>query len=89
LRGAIFRSTGDFYPDNPLFTVFEIPEYTYAEFENISTRIVNKLSRSTTIPIATSVWKAGSKVMRDVLKIAKLCNPADTEEDIIRLISTN
>jgi hypothetical protein len=29
----------------------------------------------------------GSRDIRDVLKIAKLCNPADTEEDIIRLIS--
>jgi hypothetical protein len=33
------------------------------------------------------VWKAGSRDIRDVLKIAKLCNPADTEEDITRLIS--
>jgi len=33
------------------------------------------------------VWKTGSKDIRDVLKIAKLCNPADVEEDITRLIS--
>jgi hypothetical protein len=39
------------------------------------------------IQIASSVWKTGSKDIRDVLKIAKLCNPADTEEDIARLIS--
>ena len=32
-------------------------------------------------------WKAGSRDIRDVLKIAKLCNPSDVEEDIIRLIS--
>jgi ATP-dependent Lon protease len=29
------------------FTVLEIPKYTYPEFEYISTRIVNKLLRST------------------------------------------
>ena len=65
----------------------EIPEYTYPEFEDISTRIVNKLPRSTTIQIASSVWKAGSRDIRDVLKIAKLCNHSDTEEDVTRLIA--
>jgi replication-associated recombination protein RarA len=69
------------------FTVFEIPEYTYEEFEAISVRIIKKLPRNTVIQIASSVWKMGSKDVRDVLKIAKLCNPADEEEDINRLIS--
>src|SRR6187200_1260297 len=69
------------------FAVLEIPEYTYPEFEDISTRIVNKLPRSTVIQIASSVWKVGSRDIRDVLKIAKLCNPKDTEEDVTRLIS--
>jgi MoxR-like ATPase len=69
------------------FTVLEIPEYTYPEFEGISTRIVNKLPQNTVIQIASSVWKAGSRDIRDVLKVAKLCNPADGEEDITRLIS--
>ncbi len=69
------------------FAVLEIPEYTYPEFEGISTRIVNKLPQNTVIQIASSVWKSGSRDIRDVLKIAKLCNPADTEEDIIRLLS--
>jgi hypothetical protein len=39
------------------------------------------------IQIASSVWKTGSRDIRDVLKIAKLCNPTDTEQDIHRLIS--
>ena len=39
------------------------------------------------IQIASSVWKTGSKDIRDVLKIAKLCNPSDGDEDIARLIS--
>jgi hypothetical protein len=69
------------------FTVLEIPGYTYPEFEGISTRIVNKLPQSNVIQIASSVWKAGSRDIRDVLKIAKLCNPADEEGDITRLIS--
>jgi MoxR-like ATPase len=56
------------------FTVLEIPEYTYPEFEGISTRIVNKMPQNTVIQIASSVWKAGSRDIRDVLKIAKLCN---------------
>src|ERR671932_1675462 len=69
------------------FTVLEIPEYTYPEFEDISTKIVNKLAQNTVIQIASSVWKSGSRDIRDVLKIAKLCNHSDTEEDINRLIS--
>jgi holliday junction DNA helicase RuvB len=69
------------------FTVFEIPEYTYEEFEAISLRIIRKLPQNVIIQIASSVWKTGSKDIRDVLKIAKLCNPVDTEQDINRLIS--
>jgi Holliday junction resolvasome RuvABC ATP-dependent DNA helicase subunit len=69
------------------FTIFEIPEYTYEEFEAISVRIIKKLPQNTTIQITSSVWKTGSRDVRDVLKIAKLCNPTDTEEDINRLIS--
>jgi MoxR-like ATPase len=68
------------------FTVFEIPEYSYPEFEAISVRIIKKLPRSTVIQIASSVWKTGSKDIRDVLKIAKFCSPGDLEEDINRLI---
>ena len=37
--------------------------------------------------IASSVWNTGSKDIRDVLKIAKLCNPMDTGEDINIMIS--
>src|ERR671926_74105 len=71
------------------FTVLEIPEYTYPEFEDISTRIVNKLRQNSVIHIASSVWKSGSRDIRDVVKIAKLCNHSDTEEDITRLISVH
>ena len=69
------------------FTVFEIPEYSYEEFEAIAVRIIRKLPQNTVIQIASSVWKSGSKDIRDVLKIAKLCNPSDGEEDRRRLIS--
>ena len=69
------------------FTVFEIPEYGYEEFESISVRTIKKLPQNTVIQIDSSVWKAGNRDIRDVLKIAKLCNPSDTEEDITRLIS--
>jgi holliday junction DNA helicase RuvB len=69
------------------FTVFEIPEYSYPEFEAISVRIIKKLPQNTVIQISSSFWKAGSRDIRDVLKIAKLCNPKDTEQDITRLIS--
>jgi MoxR-like ATPase len=69
------------------FTTFEIPEYTYEEFEAVAVRIIKKLPQNAVIEIASSVWKSGSRDIRDVLKIAKLCNPADTEEDINRLIS--
>src|SRR5690242_7208235 len=69
------------------FTVFEIPEYIYAEFEGIALRLIKKLHPNVVIQIASSVWKTGSRDIRDVLKIAKLCNPSDGEEDITRLIS--
>ena len=69
------------------FTIFEIPAYTYEEFEAISLRIIKKLPQNTILQIASSVWKTGSRDIRDVSKIAKLCNPADTEQDINRLIS--
>ena len=69
------------------FTVFEIPPYSYEEFEAISARIIRKLPQNAVIQIASSMWKTGSRDIRDVLKIAKLCNPADTEEDINRLIT--
>ena len=69
------------------FTVFQIPEYSYPEFEAISVRIVKKLPQNTVIQIVSSVWKLGSRDIRDVLKIAKLCNPSDGEEDISRLLS--
>jgi MoxR-like ATPase len=68
------------------FTIFQIPEYSYEEFEAISVRIIKKLHQNAVIRIASSIWKTGSKDIRDVLKIAKLCNPTDTEEDIHRLI---
>ncbi|MFL6381414.1 MAG: AAA family ATPase [Nitrososphaeraceae archaeon] len=68
------------------FTVFEIPEYTYEEFEVISLRLIKKLHPNAVIQIASSVWKTGSRDIRNVLKIAKLCNPCDGEEDISRLI---
>src|ERR687886_504183 len=69
------------------FTIFEIPAYTYEEFEAISVRIIKKLPQNVVIQIASSVWKSGGRDIRDVLKVAKLCNPTDTNEDITRLIS--
>jgi MoxR-like ATPase len=69
------------------FTVFEIPEYAYEEFEAIAVRIIKKFPQNAVIQIASSVWKTGSRDIRDVLKIAKLCNPSDGEEDLTRLIS--
>ena len=68
------------------FTVFEIPECSYEEFEAIAVRISKKLPQNAVIQIAPSVWKSGSRDIRDVSKIAKLCNPSDGEEDISRLI---
>jgi replication-associated recombination protein RarA len=69
------------------FNIFEIPEYTYEEFEGIALRLIKKLHPNAVIQIASSVWKTCSRDIRDVLKVAKLCNISDTEEDIGRLIS--
>jgi MoxR-like ATPase len=43
------------------FTVLEIPEYAYEEFEGIALRIVKKLPQNTVIQIALSVWKSGEQ----------------------------
>jgi Holliday junction resolvasome RuvABC ATP-dependent DNA helicase subunit len=61
-------------PSLSRFTVFEIPEYAYEEFEGIALRLIKKLPHNAIIQIASSVWKMGSKNIRDVLKIPKLCN---------------
>jgi MoxR-like ATPase len=66
------------------FTIFEIPEYTYEEFETVSIRIISKLPQNIIVQIASSIWKSGSRDIRDILKIAKLMT---TDEDIKRLIS--
>jgi hypothetical protein len=48
--------------------------------------VIKKLPQNAVIQIASSVWKTGSRDIRDVLKIAKLYNSRDSEEDINRLI---
>ena len=55
--------------------------------EGIALRLIKKLRAITVIQIAASVWRKGSRDIRDVLKIAELCNPSDGEEDIAGLIS--
>jgi hypothetical protein len=57
------------------------------EFETISVRLIKKLHQNAVIQIASSVSKTCSRDIKDVIKIAKLCNPSDTEEDINRLVS--
>ncbi|MFL6441539.1 MAG: hypothetical protein ACJ702_06240 [Nitrososphaeraceae archaeon] len=54
------------------FTVFEIPEHM--EFETISVRLIKKLHQNAVIQIASSVSKTCSRDIRDVVKVAKLCN---------------
>jgi MoxR-like ATPase len=51
------------------FTLFEISEYTYPEFEAISVRMINKLPQNTIIRITSSVWKTGSRDIRDVARL--------------------
>jgi len=67
------------------FAIFEIPEYTYPEYEAISIRICKKLPHN--VQIASSVWQNGSKDVRDCIKISNLANAQDTPEDINRLIT--
>jgi MoxR-like ATPase len=50
------------------FTVYEIPEYTYEEFEAISVKTIKKLPQNTVIQIAPSVWNTGSRDIRDVFE---------------------
>jgi hypothetical protein len=52
-------------------------------------RTIKKLPQNVVVQITSSVWKWGSRDIRDVLKIAKLCNQSDGEEDITRLISVH
>jgi MoxR-like ATPase len=51
------------------FSVYEIPEYTYEEFEGIAVRLIKKLHPNIVVQITSSVWKAGNRDIRDVLKI--------------------
>jgi hypothetical protein len=51
------------------FTVFEIPEYSYEEFETISVRLIKKLHQNAVIQIASSVWKTGSKNINRLISI--------------------
>ena len=83
-----------------LLTMMERGEFTSTKVRNTKTVKANivifatsnsterlskpLLSRFTVFEIP--VCKTGSRDIRDVLKIAKLCNPADGEEDISRLI---
>jgi len=49
--------------------------------------IIISVHPTVVMQIASSVWKTGSRDIRDVLKIAKLSNPVDTEKDVNRLIN--
>jgi hypothetical protein len=71
----------NFYPQRPY------PESRRKNFARL--RIIKKLPQNAVIQIASSVWKTGSRDIRDILKIAKLCNPADIEQDISRRSSYN
>ena len=42
--------------------------------------MVKKLPHNAVIQVGLSAWKMGSGDIRDVLKIAELCNPSDTED---------
>jgi ATP-dependent Lon protease len=64
------------------FTVFEIPEYTYEEFEGIALRLIKKLHPNVVVQIASSVWKTGSRDIRDILKINYRRFGFGKEEDI-------
>jgi hypothetical protein len=70
-------------------TIFNVNKIAYNddEFEGIALRLIKKLHPNIVIQIASSVWKTDSRDIRDALKIAKLCNTSDGQEDITRLIS--
>jgi replication-associated recombination protein RarA len=63
---------------NPLksrFIVLELEEYTYEQFLVIARKLLSKrygLTELLSSAIADSVWKSGSKDVRDLLKIGKL-----------------
>jgi hypothetical protein len=68
------------------FSIFEIPDYIYEEFEAISIRTWKHIALNIAVQIAADVLKTRSKDVRDVIKISKLVNVNDTQEDINRLI---
>jgi MoxR-like ATPase len=74
------------------FSIFNLPCYTYEQFEEISVRLLGdryKLTQITAIKIAIGVWnQIHSKDVRDVLKIGKLAKPNETDTDIKWLIET-
>jgi len=47
-----------------------VTEYGYEEFEAISVRTIKKLPQNVVVQISSSVWKLGSKDIRDVLNFS-------------------
>ena len=70
-----------------------VSEYTFAEFQEISRRLLRKrfgLSNQVADMISSGVWnKIGTKDIRKVLTIAKLVNIKDTQQDIDWLIDVH
>ena len=50
------------------FIIIEIPPYTYEQFEGAAVRIVKKLYPNVAIQIASSMWKSGSRGIREVMQ---------------------
>jgi hypothetical protein len=73
--------------------LLKVPEYTFAEFQEISRRLLRKrfgLSNQVADMISSDVWnKIGTKDIRKVLTIAKLVDIKDTEQDIDWLIDVH
>jgi replication-associated recombination protein RarA len=63
------------------FSIFNLPEYTYEQFEGIATKLLDEkygLPQTTAIKIANGVWtQLNSKDIRDILKIGKLVKSND------------
>jgi Holliday junction DNA helicase RuvB len=71
------------------FLVLQVPEYTFEEFSEIAiTRLRNEnVDRLLAFTIAEKVWHdLGSKDIRDVVKLARLCNNIHEVSIIISLM---
>ena len=72
------------------FVILEMPQYTFEEFCQISVTRLRKENVSEFLAriIAEKVWnEVGSKDIRDVIKVARLCNSVEDVRFVVKMLN--